>query len=38
MSAYSPDGCDETLDGVRHGARVTSEDRPGGWVFGINDQ
>lgn len=34
----SPNGCDETLDGVWHGARVTGQNRPSGRVFGVDDQ
>lgn len=35
---YWPYGCNETLDGVRDDARVTSQNGPGGRVFGVNNQ
>ncbi len=33
-----PDGRDEALDGVRHGAGMACQDGPGGRVFGVKDE
>lgn len=35
---YWPDSCDQALDGVRHSARMTGQNRPRWRIFGVYDQ